>query len=186
MIDHRGHLNVLESPVADQGVNAPHRPRKRALHAAKRVMGGLQPVDADRNGLHAAFIQPAGGFIVDQGGVTGHSPAESQRMGIAHDFIEILPQQRLAAGDIQFNVPHAEIPLHIVENGSVLRRGKLPHPVVLPAATAAVDAAFIAAQRQLQKEIPQRRRGKNAPAIRRKLPHMLFFYFTRVHPSFTL
>ena len=71
-------------------------------------------------------------------------------MGIAHDVKEIPPQQRFAASDVQLELFRAEIALDIVEDLPVLFQRQLRHAVVFTAAAAAVKAALIAAERQLQ------------------------------------
>ena len=102
-------------------------------------------------------------------------------MSVTHYLKKVLPQQRFAAGDIQLRQLCAEVPSDVVEDFLIFIGRKLREAVVLTAPAAAMNTAFVASERQFEKEILQRRRADNAPSELGELPHVIDFDVCGIH-----
>ena len=100
-VDLKGHAHVLE--IAD----AAHAVLKRAGHAAKGVVTGrVGPVDGNGAALHARLFDPAGAFRGDQGAVGRKGAGQALGVGIGHQFVDVRPHHRIAAGEDDDGIAH--------------------------------------------------------------------------------
>ena len=174
VVDDRRDLDMLEPSLFQKVADAPHRPVIGAGRAPERVMRFLQTVDTDGDRPHARLTKTPCGSLIDQNGVARHAPVITEFMRIGHDVKEISSHKRLAARDAQLEAAHVEVTGDLIKDLPVLLKAHLIARNITAAGTA-VDATFVAAERQLQEKELEYRVRQQLLAVCGELPHMVQF-----------
>ena len=92
-------MNLHHQPGAAADIDAGHGLGPTAAAAAKIVViARIERIETDPDRLHASRLQGSGPFFIEQGAVAAEHRHQPEPAGMARNLIDVLAQQRLAAG----------------------------------------------------------------------------------------